>query len=100
MSKAGLVANTLRLTAMSMALALTTTYAAADGIPGVTMTDSQNLTDWSGFYIGGKLGGAFGDLNWQQDANVFSTGGAVGSNTPVDFSPRGVGRGIIRRGQR
>jgi outer membrane immunogenic protein len=95
MSKAGLIANTLRLAAMSIALALTTTYAAADGIPGVTMTDSQNLTDWSGFYIGGKLGGAFGDLNWAQDLNVFTSGGAVGSNTPVDFSPSGVAGGVI-----
>jgi outer membrane immunogenic protein len=97
MTRAGLTPNSWRLAAVAAALALTTTYAAADGIPGVTMTDSQNLTDWSGFYIGGKLGGAFGDLNWQQDANVFSTGGgaAAPANTPVDFSPSGVAGGII-----
>jgi hypothetical protein len=29
----------------------------------VVMTDSQYVTDWSGVYIGGKLGGAFSDLN-------------------------------------
>jgi outer membrane immunogenic protein len=94
MTRAGLIANPLRLAAIAAALALTTTYAAADGIPGVTMTDSQNLTDWSGFYIGGKLGGAFSSLNWQQDINLF-TNSAVAPNTPVEFSPGGVAGGVI-----
>src|ERR1700716_3366072 len=95
MKRAGPIPNPRRLAAISVALALTTTYAAADGIPGVTMTDAQNLTDWSGFYIGGKVGGAFGDLTWLQDANVFNTGGGAPGNTPVDFSPSGVAGGII-----
>ena len=95
MTRVGLTPNSMRLAVISVALVLTTTYAGADGIPGVTMTDSQNLTDWSGFYIGGKLGGAFGDLNWAQDLNVFTNGGAVGPNTPVDFSPSGVAGGVI-----
>jgi hypothetical protein len=49
MTRAGVVPKSLRLAAMAIALALATTYAAADGIPGVVMTDSQYLTDWSGF---------------------------------------------------
>ena len=87
----------LRLAATAIALALATTYAAADGIPGVVMTDSQYLTDWSGIYIGGKLGGTWSDLNWQTDANVFSTGAgaAAAANTPIDFSPSGIIGGII-----
>jgi len=58
------------------------------------MTDSQ-YTDWSGVYIGGKLGGAFSDLNWSQDLNVFTNGGAVSPNSPLDFSPSGIAGGII-----
>jgi len=82
----------LRLAATAITLALATTYAAADGIPGVVMTDSQYVTDWSGFYIGGKLGGAFSSsINWTQDENVFSasSGAAAAPNTPLDFSPNG-----------
>ena len=39
-------------------------------VPGTPMTDSQNVTDWSGVYIGGKLGGAWSDIDWTQDFNV------------------------------
>jgi outer membrane immunogenic protein len=91
----GAIADALRLTALAIGLALNTTYAAADGIPGVVMTDSQYLTDWSGIYIGGKLGGAFSNFNWQTDANPFNTGGAVGPNTPIEFSPNSVIGGIM-----
>ena len=78
----------LRLAATAIALALATTYAAADGIPGVVMTDSQYLTDWSGIYIGGKLGGAFSSsINWTQDANVFSASrGRLRLRTPLSTS--------------
>ena len=62
---------------------------------GLVMTDSQYVTDWSGVYIGGKLGGAFSDLNWSQDLNVFTNGGAVSPNSPLDFSPSGIAGGII-----
>ena len=89
------IRSRLRLAATGIALALGTTYAAADGIPGVVMTDSQYVTDWSGVYIGGKLGGAFSDLNWSQDLNVFTNGGAVSPNSPLDFSPIGIAGGII-----
>ncbi|MGZ5890702.1 MAG: outer membrane protein, partial [Hyphomicrobium sp.] len=97
MTRAGVVPKSLRLAATAIALALATTYAAADGIPGVVMTDSQYLTDWSGIYIGGKLGGTWSDFNWQTDANVFnaSAGAAAAANTPIGFSPSGVMGGII-----
>ena len=88
----------LRLAATAITLALATTYAAADGIPGVVMTDSQYVTDWSGFYIGGKLGGAFSSsINWTQDENVFSAsqGAAAAPNTPLDFSPNGIAGGFV-----
>ena len=49
------------------------------GFQASSMTDSQYVTDWSGFYIGGKLGGAWSDINWHTDANVFNTGGRGGS---------------------
>ncbi len=93
MTREGVFPNSLRLAATAIALACSTTYAAADGIPGVVMTDSQYLTDWSGVYIGGKLGGAFSDLNWSQNANIFTAAGAA--NASADFSPSGVAGGII-----
>jgi outer membrane immunogenic protein len=61
------------------------------------MTDSKYVTDWSGVYIGGRLGGAFSNLSWGQDNNNFNsgTGVAAPANTPVEFSPSGVFGGII-----
>ena len=85
----------VRHAATAIALVLSTTYATADGIPGVVMTDSQYLTDWSGVYIGGRLGGAWSNLNWSQDLNLFNNGGAVPFNSPVDFSPSGIAGGVI-----
>jgi outer membrane immunogenic protein len=64
------------------ALPLTTSRAAADGIPGVVMTDSQFLTDWSGVYVGGKLGGAWGNSDWHQtNASDFDPAGVIGNAT-------------------
>src|ERR1041385_7428134 len=85
--------RSLRLAATTgIALALGTTYAASDGIPGVVMTDSRYVTDWSGVYIGGRLGGASSNFSWGQDNNTFNTGGGAPANTPVEFSPSGVSR--------
>ena len=97
MTRAGVVPKSLRLAATAIALALATTYAAADGIPGVVMTDSQYLTDWSGIYIGGKLGGALERLQLADGCSMCSTHGGRGCapNTPIDFSPSGVAGGII-----
>ncbi len=90
-------ATILRLVAVAAAAYVVAPLSAiADGIPGAIMTDSQYVTDWSGFYIGGKLGGAFSsNINWQQDVNFFTQNSPVPPNTPVNFSPSGVAGGII-----
>ena len=81
----------LLLLAAAAAIPLTTSCVVADGIPGVVMTDSQYLTDWSGFYIGGKLGGAFSsNINWHQELDLFTANSGVAPNTPIQFSPGGV----------
>ncbi len=90
------VANFLRLAgAAAAAFPLAASPAVADGIPGVVMTDSQYLTDWSGVYVGGKLGGAFSNLNWTQDLNSFTALSGVAPNTPVEFSPNGIAGGFL-----
>jgi outer membrane immunogenic protein len=62
----------------------------------VGVTDVEARTDWTGFYIGGKLGGAWSDISWTQDVNVFTTGAPAGAE--VNFSPSGVAGGIIAGG--
>ena len=89
----------LLLLAAAAAIPLTTSCVVADGIPGVVMTDSQYLTDWSGFYIGGKLGGAFSsNINWHQELDLFTANSGVAPNTPIQFSP-GVRRRWRHRGR-
>ncbi len=61
-------------------------------------TDLQGQTDWTGFYIGGKLGAAWSDIKWSQDQNVFTNAGAVAPGTEVSFSPSGVAGGVIGGG--
>lgn len=61
-------------------------------------TDLQDQTDWSGFYIGGKLGGAWSDIGWTQDLNVFTNSGVIGSGSEVSFGPSGFGGGVIGGG--
>jgi outer membrane immunogenic protein len=91
-----LPAKLLRLVAIAAAAFMVAPIsAAADGIPGVVMTDSQYVTDWSGVYIGGKLGGAFSNLNWTQDLNSFTALSGVAPNTPVEFSPNGIAGGFL-----
>jgi outer membrane immunogenic protein len=84
-----------RMAALAGALVLLVEGVAADGIPGVVMTDSRYVTDWSGFYVGGKLGGAFSNITWTQDLNVFTALSGVSPNTPVQFSPNGVAGGFL-----
>jgi outer membrane immunogenic protein len=70
--------------------------AKADPRPwAIGVSDLQGEADWSGFYIGGKLGGAWGNVDWTQDTNIFTNGGAVASNASADFSPSGFGGGVI-----
>ncbi len=59
-------------------------------VPGTPMTDGQNVTDWSGLYVGGKLGGAWSDINWSENFAEFGTPGAGAS-----FSPSSVNGGIF-----
>ncbi len=89
-------ATVRRLVAVAAAIFLVVPISAeADGIPGAIMTDSQYLTDWSGFYVGGKLGGAFSNITWTQDLNAFTALSGVPPNTPIDFSPSGVAGGFL-----
>lgn len=65
----------------------------------VGASDLQGQADWSGFYIGGKLGGAWSDdISWTQNPNVFTNGGAVPPGTKASFSASGVDGGIIGGG--
>jgi outer membrane immunogenic protein len=57
-------------------------------------TDLQRQTDWTGFYIGGKLGGAWSDISWTQDNNAFTNN----NGDTVSFSPSGFGGGIMGGG--
>jgi outer membrane immunogenic protein len=78
--------------AVAAAFPLTTPCAVADGIPGVVMTDSQDVTDWSGVYIGGKVGGSWGHDDWLQLVpNFFDPTGS----TDTTFSSSGVLGGIL-----
>jgi outer membrane immunogenic protein len=64
----------------------------------VGISDLQGEADWTGFYIGGKLGGTWGDVSWTQDANVFTFGGAAAPGAATDFNPSGFAGGIIGGG--
>jgi outer membrane immunogenic protein len=86
------------LIAAAMALAFVAP-AKADGepgrwVPGTPMTDSQNVTDWSGIYIGGKVGGAWSDINWTQNFDQFE-GGGVPPGTGASFSPSSFTGGVF-----
>ncbi len=74
--------------------------AAADGPRPYVIgaTDLQGEADWTGFYIGGKVGGAWSDISWTQDQNAFTNSGAVASGTAVTFGPSGVAGGVIGGG--
>ena len=64
----------------------------------VGASDLQGQTDWTGIYIGGKLGGAWSDIGWSQDLSVFTAAGAVPPGTEVSFGPSGFAGGIIGGG--
>jgi outer membrane immunogenic protein len=64
----------------------------------VGVTDVEARTDWTGFYIGGKLGGAWSDISWTQGTNVFTAGGAVPTGAGADFAPSGFAGGVIGGG--
>jgi outer membrane immunogenic protein len=62
----------------------------------VGVTDVEARTDWTGFYIGGKLGGAWSDITWTQDVNVFTAGAPPGAAT--NYGPSGFAGGVIGGG--
>ncbi len=80
----------------ALALLFGVSIAAADGPRPylVGATDLQGQTDWTGFYIGGKLGGAWSDIKWRQDNNVFTNA----DGDEVTFSPSGFAGGIMGGG--
>jgi outer membrane immunogenic protein len=79
-------------------LALSAGGAAADGPRPYVIgaTDLQGEADWTGFYIGGRLGGAWGDLN----ASYPAADGSVvsGSHSPSSFAGGVIGGGNVQTG--
>lgn len=67
----------------------------ADGTPVAGTTVSPYVADWSGVYIGGKLGGAWSDVDWVQNPNYFTLNGPTLVGTASTFSPSGFAGGII-----
>ncbi len=87
-------------------LALGAQRAEADGwqsgepgrwVPGTPMTDSQQVTDWSGVYIGGKLGGIWSDIGWTENFGEFDAPGGA-KFTPSSFAGGVFGGGNIQMG--
>ncbi|MFN3625774.1 MAG: outer membrane protein [Hyphomicrobium sp.] len=66
-------------------------------VPGTPMTDSQDVSDWSGFYIGGKLGGVWSDIGWTENFGEFSAPGGA-KFTPSSFAGGVFGGGNIQMG--
>jgi outer membrane immunogenic protein len=71
-------------------IALASPAAAGDLLP------APEATQWSGFYVGGQLGGAWSDSDWQYDNhNWFNTIGPELVGTRFGFD----GSGVIGGGQ-
>lgn len=79
--------------------ALVPTTATADGMlygEPIGTRPALMVTDWSGFYIGGQLGGAWGDVDWTQgNANYFNTVGAAIVGSESSFEASGFTGGIL-----
>ncbi|MBC7833401.1 MAG: porin family protein [Hyphomicrobium sp.] len=84
--------------AAAVALGFGAQQACADGrrpgepgrwVPGTPMTDSQDVSDWSGVYVGGKLGGAWSDIGWNENFAEFTAPGGA------SFSPSSFAGGVI-----
>ena len=63
-------------TSIAVAAALTSTAAFADGYRGRPVYAAPQITNWTGFYIGGNIGGAWSDVEWNNVTfeNVVFTG--------------------------
>jgi outer membrane immunogenic protein len=66
-------------------------------VPGTPMTDGQNVSDWSGIYVGGKLGGAWSDINWTENFGEFTAPGGA-SFSPSSFQGGVFGGGNLQMG--
>jgi outer membrane immunogenic protein len=66
-------------------------------VPGTPMTDSQDVSDWSGFYIGGKLGGVWSDIGWTENFSEFTAPGGA-SFSPSSFQGGVFGGGNLQMG--
>jgi outer membrane immunogenic protein len=57
---------------------------------------AHGSTDWTGFYIGGQLGGAWSDDDWTQtNANFFNTLGPTVLGTDTRFDASSAAGGIL-----
>ena len=62
----------------------------------VGVSDLQGGTDWTGFYLGGQLGGAWSTIDWTQaNANYFNTLGPTVVGNKSGFDAGGVEGGIL-----
>jgi len=78
-------------------LAFHPTNASADEIArALRASHVRGPTDWSGFYIGGEVGGAWSTVDWTQvNRNFFNTLGPVIVGTNSGFSSSGAQGGIL-----
>jgi outer membrane immunogenic protein len=99
-SNSGVIRRSTLVIAVAGILALGAGGASADGTPGapLTVSEAPGVADWTGFYVGGKLGGAWSDISWTQDVNLFTAAGAVAPGAEADFGPSGFAGGIIGGG--
>jgi outer membrane immunogenic protein len=67
-------------------------------VPGTPYTASQNVSDWSGFYIGGKLGGVWSDIGWSEDFAEFASPGGTSKFSPSGFAGGVMGGGNLQMG--
>jgi outer membrane immunogenic protein len=95
MASMGVIRRFGLVVAVAGMLALEAGGASADG-ELVGVTDVQHATDWSGFYIGGQLGGAWSSVDWNfTNANYFNTVGAVLLGNSAGFDSSGALGGFL-----
>lgn len=101
---AGVVLRSALAAAAAGAVWLNAGEAYADGMldsggtPGAPLTVSEyiGVADWSGFYVGGQAGGAWGTIDWTHDnPNYFNTLGAVVIGTGNSFDANSAIGGIV-----
>jgi outer membrane immunogenic protein len=89
--------NLVSIGAAAVALLLGAGGATADGARPhrIGVSDRQGAIDWSGFYIGGQLGGTWANIDWSQvNPNFFNTLGAAVVGTDSSFDASGVLGGV------